>query len=182
MQRPETPSVICPTNWESLAPALEAELRTIARAHFTGERPEHTLQATALVSEAWLRLAEAGQVKFDSMPHFRAWASQVIRHILVDHARRKRAAKRGGGSRPVRLELLDLGLAAPVDVEVFEDLLESLSREHSRAAQVVEMRFFVGMSVAEAAGHLGVSDRTVRLDWAFARAWLRQRLEESQTA
>ncbi len=165
---------------DETAALIERELRALARFHFAGERTDHTLQPTALISEAWIRLAAAEERRFANLTAFRAWASEVIRRILVDHARRKRAAKRGGGwqRQPMTVQVADGRWVGLLDLN---DALASLARTNSRAARVVEMRFFGGMTEAETAGVLGVSERTARNDWAFARAWLHQRLGDGRS-
>jgi RNA polymerase sigma-70 factor (ECF subfamily) len=153
---------------------LLRELRAIAATHFSGQPPGHTLQPTALLGELWLRAA-GRELRFDSPAAFKSWASAAIRSVLVDHARRRRAAKRGGGVRPIPLEGLQIAAGRELDVLEFESELCALEDLHSRSARVVQLRFYGGMTDAEIAQQLGVSERTVRDDWVMARAWLRDR-------
>lgn len=150
---------------------LESELRTLARMHFAGERADHTLQPTALISEAWLRLAAREDCHFPDLAAFRGWASQAIRSILVDHARKKRALKRGKNWSRASLEV-QVAENRWVDVLELNDALQSLAAENERAARVVEMRFFGGMTENEAAQEMGISPRLARKLWAVARARL----------
>ena len=149
------------------------ELRRIAGLQLRGERPGHTLQATALVHEAYLKLSGMEQIPWEGRAHFFAVAAQVIRRILVDHARAKRAAKRGGGA--VAVELPD-SLQGPTpkleDVLALDAALEKLERLDPRQKQVVEMRYFGGMTEEEIGEVLGVSSRTIKREWRMARAWL----------
>jgi RNA polymerase sigma factor (TIGR02999 family) len=157
---------------------LYAQLRTIAAHRLRHERPEHTLSPTALVNEAYLELVELERVGYEDRSHFLAVAARVMRHVLVDHAVRRRAAKRGGGraAEPVA----DAVPAAPR--EAYEDLLDldaALDRLRAldeRGARVVECRFFAGLSIEETAGALGISPASVKRDWALARAWLNREL------
>jgi len=160
---------------DELFPELYRELRRLAAAQLRRERVGHTLQTTALVHEAYLRLVgRSGVTAADESGFFRA-AAQTIRHVLVDHARRRAAQKRVGGRR--RLEL-DSGIQAAseaaVDVLALDEALGKLHGLHPRQAEIVELRFFGGRSVPETAALLGVSPRTVEADWAMARAWLRE--------
>jgi RNA polymerase sigma factor (TIGR02999 family) len=152
-------------------------LRELATAWFRAERAGHTLQPTALVNEAYLRLSAADR-QIEERTRFGGAAALAMRRVLVDHARRRNATKRGGD-----LVRLDLGLVDPagesrdVDVLVLDEALTALAGEHDRAARVVELRFFGGLTVEQAASLLDVSPRTIELDWRFARAWLLDRLE-----
>jgi len=162
---------------DELIPFLYAELRRIASAQLRAERPGHTLQATALVHEAYLKLVDQRQVNWQIRAHFFGVAAQVMRRILMDYAKGRAREKRGGD---VRKTSLDEALAVSYDrayelVEIDQALgrLEALDR---RQAQVVEMRFFGGLSVEETAEALGVSAPTVKREWAMARAWLHREL------
>ncbi|MEQ8745784.1 ECF-type sigma factor [Pyruvatibacter sp.] len=159
---------------------IRRQLHHIAEQHFRGERSGHTLQPTAIANEVWIRLLAQDELHFEHPAAFKAWASMAVRHILVDHARRKMAKKRGGDR--TRVALTDQAAADDIDVLALNDALEALQDAHERSARVVEMRFFGGMTDAEIAAELGVSDRTVRNDWRFARGWLRDALAEDQKA
>ena len=162
-----------PDSVDRLVPLVYAELRRLAHAQLADERPGHTLQTTALVHEAYLRIAGDARVTAQGRAYFLAAAARAMRRVLVDHARRHRAAKRGGGRRPVSLIEEDVAvdnLAA--DLVSLDDALERLASEHPRHARVVECRFFAGLGVEETAEALGVSPRTVKNDWSLARAWL----------
>ncbi len=158
---------------DRLLATLYDELRLIARHHLRDERPGHTLQPTALVHEAYLRLGSASA--FESRSHFLRTASQVMRRVLVDHARARNAAKRAGGVR-VTLDEGLVGTGPAVDMLALDDALTRLAEAEPRWARVVELRFFAGLEVVEAAALLGVSEITVKRDWRFARAWLAREL------
>lgn len=162
---------------DRLVPLVHAELRRLARAQLRRERPGHTLQATALAHEAYLRLVGLDAIDWRDRAHFFGVAAGVMRRILIDHARRRRAARRGGGAPPVPLE--DVDPAAPERPEeliALDEALERLRALDPRQERIVELRFFGGLEVAETAAVLGVSERTVKRDWAVARAWLRAEL------
>lgn len=151
------------------------ELRRLAAQYLSRERSGHTLQPTALVHEAYLRLA-AQSAEWDSKTHFFAVGARVMRRLLIDHARARGRDKRGGDWQrvtldPVAVELDDAALLA------LDDALERLAKLDAREAQIVELRFFAGMTVEEIAAELGVSKRTVESDWTHARAWLRRELQ-----
>lgn len=153
-----------------------SELRRRARAQLARERPGHTLTPTALVHEAYLRLVGIEHIEWRGRAHFLAAGAGAMRRILVEHARAQRAAKRDGG---VRVTLSDSSAPAEqrdVDVLTLHEALEALEAEAPRHAQLVELRFFGGLSIEEAADYLGSSSGTVKRDWRFARAWLRRRL------
>jgi RNA polymerase sigma factor (TIGR02999 family) len=156
---------------------LYNELRVLASAHFRRQPPGHTLQPTAIVNEAFLKLCvqDAGP---RTRTHFLAVASRAMRQVLVDHARKGGRQKRGGGATPVSLDASPPPSAhrSVIDVLELNDLLERLARDDARCAAVVELRFFGGLSIAEAAAVLGVSESTVEGDWRIARAWLASRL------
>ncbi len=156
------------------------ELREQAAIAFKRERDGHTLQPTAVVNEALARLLGSGSLDLESRTHFLAVAARAMRRVLIDHARERDALKRGGGLAR-RVTLTDAGgvAAAPVvDASAVEEALQRLAALSDREARIVEMRFYAGMSEKEIAEMLGVSERTVRGDWAHARAWLRRELEE----
>jgi RNA polymerase sigma factor (TIGR02999 family) len=166
---------------QTLIPLVYQELRRIARYHLGRERPDHTLQSTALVHEAYLRLMKQGPAEIENRAHFLAVASQLMRQILVDHARRHRAAKRGGGLKLELNEAESLKNSSEVDLILLDRALNDLARLDPQQSRVVEMRFFGGLSIEETAGVLGVSSTTVKRDWASARAWLRREVGKSET-
>lgn len=170
-----------PAEAAELLPLVYDELRDLAGRYFRRERPGHTLQATALVHEAYERLADQSRVEWRGRTHFKAVAAVAMRRLLVDHARGRDRAKRGGANRQ-QVTLSDLPSPAggsgldPADLLALEDALARLAAEDERAAKGVELRCFGGLAPAEIAEQLGVSERTVRNDWTHARAWLRLEL------
>jgi RNA polymerase sigma factor (TIGR02999 family) len=155
----------------NLLPLVYDELRKLAAAKMAAEAPGHTLDATALVHEAYLRLV--GDQQFDSRGHFFAAAAEAMRRVLVDHARDRNRLKRGGGRRGVNLDrLTDLAAATDDDLVELDDALHGLARDYPSAAELVKLRFFAGLTLAEAAGALGISERTADRYWVFARTWL----------
>jgi RNA polymerase sigma factor (TIGR02999 family) len=164
----------------SLLETLYDTLRSLARAHLRDSGPGVLLQTTVVVHEAWLRLRGYDDSTFDSRAAYLAAASQVMRTVLIDEARREGAAKRGRGWRRVTLEPVrdDAGRADGVDLIDLDAALVDLAAVNPRWVRVVELRFFAGLGVRETAGALGVSERLVELDWRASRAWLRARLEE----
>lgn len=165
---------------DRLLPRVYDELRRMARARLQRERPDHTLAATDLVHEAFLKMVPAGQVNWQNRAHFFAIASRAMRNVLVDHAVRRAAAKRGGGAQTVTLQ--DEGGASETSLEdliALGDALERLERLDARQARVVECRFFGGLSLEETAEALNVSPATVSRDWTFARAWLHRELADA---
>jgi RNA polymerase sigma factor (TIGR02999 family) len=164
---------------DRLVPLVYKELRRLAAHHLMRERRNHTLQPTGLVHEVYLRLAGEEPVSFESWAHFRGIAARVMRRILVEHARARGAHKRGGGWVRVSLEdNLQLSESRCLDFGVLDEALERLSAFDARQAKLVELRFFGGMTLEEAAQDLGLSLATVKREWALARAWLRRELEE----
>lgn len=153
--------------------AIYAELRKLARIHMSKERASHTLQTTALIHEAYLKIAGLERIEWSSRTHFFAVASQIMRQILVDYARRRSAEKHGGGF--LRVELNE-GVALTEEnlesILLVDAALNKLQHVDARQAQVVELRFFAGLSNEQIAEYLGVSERTVKRDWKFAQAWL----------
>jgi RNA polymerase sigma factor (TIGR02999 family) len=151
-----------------------AELRRLARTQLARERPDHTLQPTALVHEAYLRLLGGSQPGFDNRAHFFAAAGEAMRRVLIDQARHRRRAKRGGGA--AREELADgLAWAEPdgaLDLLALDEALSRLETQDARMSSIVKLLFFVGMTVDDAADALGISRRTVLRDWMAAKAWL----------
>lgn len=162
---------------DKLVPLVYDELRRVARHCLAGERPDHTLQSAALVHEAYLRLVGHDAVHWDDRTHFFAVAAQLMRRILVDHARKRRAAKRGGANITLSLdENLAPAKRRALDVAALDDALNELARMSSQQSRVVEMRFFSGLSIEETAQALGISAATVKREWTVARAWLYREL------
>jgi RNA polymerase sigma factor (TIGR02999 family) len=157
---------------ERLLPIVYAELKRIAAAQLRRERTENSLQPTALVHEAYLKLIGMTRIEWKDRVHFFAFSSRLMRQILVDKARHDRAEKRGGGAYAVDAELELAAPSRPVDVIALDDALEELAKLDERKARVVEMRFFAGLSEEEIGAVLEISPRTVKRDWQFARAWL----------
>jgi RNA polymerase sigma factor (TIGR02999 family) len=160
-----------------LLPAVYAELRAAARAQLRHERPDHTLQATALVHEAYLRLLGAASPTWNDRQHFFRAAAEAMRRILVEHARSRARLKRGGN--PIRVSLTDVDSAAendPAEILALDAAMRRLEEEDPTAADIVRLRFFTGLSVEETADMLDLSERTVKREWAFARAWLYEEL------
>jgi RNA polymerase sigma factor (TIGR02999 family) len=158
---------------ETLLPRVYAELRRLAASKLAQERPGQTLQATALVHEAWLRLqGDPGQC-WDGRRHFFAAAAEAMRRILIDNARRKQRLKHGGQLQRVEVEEVDLPAPMPDDeLLALDDALQRLEQAHPEAAQLVKLCFFVGLTQEQAAQELGISVSTLERTWAFARAWL----------
>lgn len=164
--------------FDELMPLVYNELRTLAQRQMRRERSGHTLQATALVHEAYLRLIDQRRVKWQNRAHFFAIAAQVMRRIVVDYARKRGRLKRGGGAQHLSLD--EAALLTPAqapEVLALDEALYRLADIDERKSRVVEMRYFGGLSVAEVAAVLGVSENTVIGDWALAKAWLRRELE-----
>jgi len=158
---------------ERLLPLVYDELRTLARAQLRYERPDHTLQATALVHEAYLRLIGTAQPPWNDRQHFFRAAAEAMRRILIEHARKRGRAKRGGTRVRVDLSAADLGSEQDLDrLLALDDAFRRLEKEDPGAADVVRLRFYAGLSVEETAQATGLSERTVKREWAFARAWL----------
>jgi len=155
------------------------ELRRLAAGYMRRERPDHTLQPTALVHEAYLKLAKQPCPNLRSRAHFLGVAAQIMRHVLVDHARARGSEKRGRGRRPLALEgHLVFSPQRSIELLRLDASLERLALLDSRQARVVELRFFGGLTVEEAADVLGVSPKTVKRDWSMAKAWLHGDLKE----
>jgi RNA polymerase sigma-70 factor (ECF subfamily) len=165
---------------DQLIPLVEAELRRLARIYMARERLGHTLQATALVNEAFVRLVDARRVPWQDRAHFLGIAARVMRRVLVDHARARGMQKRGAGGYAVPLEDdMATSPAQDLDLLALDRALEALAAMDARKVQVIEMRFFGGMTVEETAGALRVSTDTVKRDWRLAKLWLLRELEGS---
>jgi RNA polymerase sigma factor (TIGR02999 family) len=166
---------------QQLTPRVYDELRRIAGHFMQDERPGRTLQTTALVHEAYLKLIDVNNVDWQHRAHFFAVSAQIMRHILLDQARRRVAAKRGGPTPRVNLdEVPDIGSGRARELVILDDALNALAKVDPRKAQVIELRFFAGMSVEETAEVLKVSPDTVMRDWKMARAWLLAELGDQQ--
>ena len=165
----------------ALLPLVYEEMRRLAGSFLRDEGSGHTLQPTALAHEAYLRLLDQRQVSWQNRAHFMGLAAQAMRRILIDHARRRAAQKRGGGAVHVALEDADAAGAGPdalgVPAEELSDALDRLAELDERQARVVELRFFTGLSIEETAEVLAVSPATVKRDWTLARAWLHRELK-----
>jgi RNA polymerase sigma-70 factor (ECF subfamily) len=163
---------------EQLVPLVEAELRRLARRYMVRERRGHTLQTTALVNEAFLRLTDTRQVRWQDRAHFLAISARLMRRVLVDHARSRGYQKRGGDGQ--RVTLTDVAAVSPeptLDLIALDRALERLAAVDARKARVVELRFFGGLSVEETADVVHVSTDTIKRDWRSAKLWLRRALE-----
>jgi RNA polymerase sigma factor (TIGR02999 family) len=160
------------------------ELRQVAAAALRRERPEHTLQPTALVHETFLRLADDSAIWWENRSHFLAIASKVMRRILVEHARGRNAQKRGSGEVKRSLDEIDVPMpSVPIDLDLvmLDEALARLAQLDPRQARIVELRFFGGLTVEETASVIGSSPRTVKRDWQVARAWLRREMSRLET-
>jgi RNA polymerase sigma factor (TIGR02999 family) len=166
------------TAHDQLFTRVYEELRRSARRAMEGERPSHTLQATALVHEAFLRLANDNTIEWQDRKHFFVIAAQTMRRILVDHARRRYAAKRDGGPQAALIPDVRVSVENADDILAVDQALVHLEQVDSRKSQVVELRYFAGLSINEVASILDVDSRTVKRDWQFARAWLHSRLAD----
>jgi len=174
------------TALQKLLPLVYDELRRQARRFMRAQPSGHTLQTTALVHEAYLRLVDHTRVEWQSRAHFFGVAAKAMRSILVDHARAGRRAKRGGGALAITLE--EAGIAAhavggdqsAVDLLALDEALERLAQRDPRKSQLVELRYFGGLGLEEAAALLGISPATAKRDWVTARAWLRRELSDAR--
>jgi RNA polymerase sigma factor (TIGR02999 family) len=166
-------SVGCQEALDQLLPAIYAELKRLAGSYLRRERPDHTLQATALVHEAFLKLVDQRGVRWQNRAHFFGIAAQIMRRILVDHARAHTASKRGSGERPLSLEDgLAIAPAPDVDLLALDEALTRLATVDPQQSRVVELRFFAGLTIDETAEVLGTSPATVGREWTLAKAWL----------
>jgi RNA polymerase sigma factor (TIGR02999 family) len=163
---------------EQLIPLVEAELRHVARAYMARERPDHTLQTTALLNEAFIRLVDARETRWQDRAHFVGIAARLMRRVLIDHARSRGYQKRGGGN--VKVSLTD-DIAIESEPEIWlialDQALEKLSKDDERKAKVIELRFFGGLTVEETAEVLSLSPDTIMRDWRLAKLWLVRELE-----
>lgn len=158
---------------DQLLPAVYNELRRLARQHLRRERPDHTLQSTELVHEAYLRLVDQERVSWQNRAHFYGVAAQMMRRILVDHARHRLSEKHGGAREKLSLdEAIHWSEKRNWDLVALDDALNQLASLDERKSRIVELRFFAGLSVEEIAQALGISPATVMRDWALAKAWL----------
>lgn len=158
---------------EELLPLVYNELRKLAQGYMEGERKDHTLQATALVHEAYVRLVDWKNVSWQNRAHFFALAAQVMRRILVDHARERQAQKRGGGLTKLSLEdAISFPQQKEIDLVALDDALKQLSQLDPMQSGIVELRFFGGLTIEETAEALGKSPATVKREWTLAKAWL----------
>jgi RNA polymerase sigma factor (TIGR02999 family) len=172
---------------EQLTPLVYSELHRLAAGYLRQERGEHTLQATALVHEAYLQIRKLDKVAWQNRAQFIGMAAQMMRRILVDHARKHGAQKRGGPQAHKSIEANDASVSGPdLNIVALDQALDKLSRDYPRQAQVVELRFFGGLTTEETVevlngSSLNVSSRTVERDWRFARAWLQQAIVEGES-
>ena len=166
---------------DELIPVVYDELRRLARLRLRNERPDHTLQSAALVNEAYLRLARQDAPQWQNRAHFFGVAAQLMRHILVDHARNRLAAKRGAGVPRLALEPeLVPARESEVDLVALDDALGKLAALDAQQARLIELRFFAGLSIEDTSVVLGVSPATVKREWVTARAWLRRELKSGR--
>ena len=169
------------TALSKLTPLVYDELRRIAHRYVQRERNGHTLETTALVNEAYLRLAEQKKIEWQNRAHFFAVTAQVMRHILIDHARRRQYAKHGGGARLVSLEEAEtMSQERARELVALDEALDELARLDVRKSRVVELRYFGGLDLEETADVLEVSVMTVRRDWRVAKAWLFRRMKDER--
>lgn len=163
---------------EQLVPLVEAELRRLARAYMRRERPDHTLEPTALVNEAFLKLTDARRIRWQDRAHFLGMSARLMRRVLVDHARHRGYQKRGGDAQRVTLDDALVASAGPgPDIVALDRALDLLATVDERKTRVIELRFFGGFSIEETADVLGVSADTVKRDWRLAKLWLLRALE-----
>ena len=169
------------TALDKLMPLVYEELHQLAHQHMRREQPGHMLQTSALINEAYLRLVDQQQIRWESRAHFFGIAARLMRRILVDEARKRNAAKRGGRAIEVSLiEGANIAREQAANVVALDDALKTLQAIDSRQSEIVELRFFGGLSIGETAEVLKVSPGTVMRDWTFARAWLRQQMDGSE--
>ena len=163
---------------QELLPLVYEELRKLAALRMAHEPPDQTLQATALVHEAWLRLTGTAEVKWNGRGHFFAAAAEAMRRILVENARRKQRLKHGGGQRRVELDTLDVAITSDDDhLLAVDEALDKLAARDAPAADLIKLRFFAGLPNVEAARLLGLPERTAKRTWSYASAWLYEELK-----
>jgi RNA polymerase sigma-70 factor, ECF subfamily len=168
---------------DRLVPLVHDELRRMAHRHMASERPGHVLQSTALVNEVYLRLIDVQRVQWQDRAHFYAMVARLMRRVLIDFARAQKNKKRGGELQRVTFDRdLPVAVATADDLVAIDEALDAFSRQHERKAQVVELRFFGGLSVEETAEALNISPETVMRDWKFAKSWLLRELTRSKPA
>ena len=169
--------------FERLLGIVYDELRALAQSRMNQERPGHTLQATALVNEAYVRLLGKDHARFEGRGHFFRAAAEAMRKVLIDHARLRNADKRGGGRAALSISgVADLaGESDPAGILALDDMILRLQKVDAQAAEVVRLRFYAGLDDGAVGEALGISERTVRREWAFARGWLRDALEREGT-
>lgn len=168
--------------FDELAPLVYEELRRLARSHLRRERPGHTLQSTALVHEAYLRMVDQQSVNWQNRSHFYGIAAQMIRRILVDHARARHTHKRGDAAPKITLdEAIGAAQGRDLDLVALDDALQALAEIDPRQSRIVELRYFAGLSIEETAEVLQISPATVKRDWTAARAWLKRELTRGET-
>ena len=166
---------------QALLPLVHGELKRIARRHMAGERRGHVLQTTALVNEAYLRLVDVRRVQWRDRVHFLSMTARLMRRVLVDYARAQKNQKRGGALQRITLDQdVPVTCQTPEDVIAVDAALDALTGQHQRKGQVVELRFFGGLSVEETAEALDVSQETVQRDWRFAKSWLLRELSRRE--
>jgi RNA polymerase sigma factor (TIGR02999 family) len=171
-----------PAARERLVPIVYGELRRLAHHYMRGERPSHTLQTTALVNEVYLRLAGIDALRWRDRAHFFAMAATLMRRVLVDYARQRGRDKRGAGVAVTSLDENAVAAQPAVDIVALDEALERLAAVDTQQSRIVELRFFAGLSVEEAAEALGISPATVKRDWATAKLWLYNELRTDEDA
>lgn len=162
---------------EKLLPLVYDDLRRLARVYFANEKTEHTLQATALVHEAYIRLVNWENVSWKNRAHFFAVAAEVMRKVLIDHARKKNALKRDSGQKILLEEAVSFSKNKELDLVKLDEALQTLEKLDQRQAKIVELRFFGGLSIEETAYILKISETTVKREWTFAKAWFQRELQ-----
>lgn len=165
---------------EALVPLVYNELHALAHHYLRGERSGHTLQTTALIHEAYLRLVEQGPFSTENRTHFAAVAATLMRQVLVDYARRYRAAKRGADCTVKLDDDIDPVKSQDIDVLALDDALNQLAQRDAQQSRIVELRFFAGLTVEETSAVLGISAATVKRDWSMARAWLSRQMKRGE--